>query len=215
MFPHNFVGMKQKCIFCKNNFGGLFMKNKQIWAGILVLVFGSILFLGCPTDTSNTSDDSNAIVDTVDSAFWFEEIYLQLIERIGEQFSEEHIGEKEMGGYATCQYVVNVINAKWGTTLQLAAGVADQIANCEYLLKMIDRANNNTTNHGLSARATKQFVDTTAVMQAVNTLWVPGDKFVVTDSGSSKAAYSTDGINWTAATLPSNAYWYSVTYGGN
>jgi len=31
--------------------------------------------------------------------------------------------------------------------------------------------------------------------------------------GSNKAAYSTDGINWTAATLPSSAYWQSVTYG--
>ena len=31
-------------------------------------------------------------------------------------------------------------------------------------------------------------------------------------SGTS-AAYSTDGINWTAATLPSSADWYSVCYG--
>ena len=33
-------------------------------------------------------------------------------------------------------------------------------------------------------------------------------------SGSDKAAYSTDGVTWTAATLPSSGYWYSVAYGG-
>ena len=32
-------------------------------------------------------------------------------------------------------------------------------------------------------------------------------------AGSDKAAYSTDGINWTASTMPSSAQWYSVTYG--
>ena len=38
-------------------------------------------------------------------------------------------------------------------------------------------------------------------------------KFVAVASGSDKAAYSTDGINWTASTFPSSAGWRSVTYG--
>ena len=32
-------------------------------------------------------------------------------------------------------------------------------------------------------------------------------------ANSTTAAYSEDGVTWTAATLPSSAYWYSVTYG--
>ena len=39
-------------------------------------------------------------------------------------------------------------------------------------------------------------------------------KFVtVTSNRSNKAAYSTDGINWTEATLPSSGYWGGVSYG--
>lgn len=40
-----------------------------------------------------------------------------------------------------------------------------------------------------------------------------GDKFVVIGYNSDKAAYSTDGINWTATTMPSSAYWEQVCYG--
>ena len=38
-------------------------------------------------------------------------------------------------------------------------------------------------------------------------------RFVAVSNGSTKAAYSNDGITWTAATMPSNTGWYSVTYG--
>jgi hypothetical protein len=38
-------------------------------------------------------------------------------------------------------------------------------------------------------------------------------KFVAVGDSSNKAAYSTNGIDWTAATLPSGADWQSVTYG--
>jgi hypothetical protein len=37
--------------------------------------------------------------------------------------------------------------------------------------------------------------------------------FVAIAYSSSNAAYSPDGINWTAATMPSSAYWYGVAYG--
>ena len=39
-------------------------------------------------------------------------------------------------------------------------------------------------------------------------------KFVAVAYDSDKTAYSTDGINWTAATMPSSSGWYDITYGG-
>ena len=39
------------------------------------------------------------------------------------------------------------------------------------------------------------------------------NKFVAVADTSRKAAYSTDGINWTASTLSDYSRWYSVTYG--
>jgi hypothetical protein len=77
---------------------------------------------------------------------------------------------------------------------------------------MIDKANDNESNYGASVYATKQIVDTTAVTQALNLIF--DRKFVaVAWSNSNKAAYSTNGITWTAATLPSNAGWGGVTDG--
>ena len=38
-------------------------------------------------------------------------------------------------------------------------------------------------------------------------------RFVAVTNGTATAAYSTDGITWTAATMPSSANWVSVTYG--
>ena len=46
-----------------------------------------------------------------------------------------------------------------------------------------------------------------------NSVTYGNGKFVAVASSSNKAAYSTDGITWTAATLPSLNYWNSVTYG--
>jgi hypothetical protein len=120
-----------------------------------------------------------------------------------------------VGQIASCQYVIDAINAKWGTNYTPASGTALMAANCEYLLKAIDRANNYTTAFGTSEKATQQLIDTNVVNQAVDTLWVPGSKFVATISNNSKAAYSTDGINWTETTMPSSASWNDVTYGGD
>ena len=38
-------------------------------------------------------------------------------------------------------------------------------------------------------------------------------KYVAVNYNSNKAAYSTDGINWTQITLPASVRWYSVCYG--
>jgi hypothetical protein len=195
------------------------MKNRLIGRGmfLIVLVFFGLVFTGCPADVKTDDEPvipNNPPTDTVDPAFWFGEIYFSLIERVGEMSSDNYSGGTgdEMGQIANCQYVIDAINAKWGKNYTPAPETALLAANCEYLLKAIDRANDYTTAFGTSARATQQLVDTDAVNQAVNTLWVPGGKFVAAAYGS-KVAYSIDGINWTEATLPSSANRRSVTYG--
>ena len=191
------------------------MKNRPVLMGIsaIVLVFG-LVFVGCPADTGIGNPDTS--IDTVDSAFWFGEVYVSLIERIGEQSGETYVGKtgENMGQVANTQYICNAINAKWGKIYTPVVGTANQAANCEYLLKMVDKANGangNSTSYGTGSYATKQVVDTIAVNDAVNRLIV--GKFVAVANDSNKAAYSTDGINWTAAALPNSAGWYNVTYG--
>jgi hypothetical protein len=122
--------------------------------------------------------------------------------------------DESMGQIANTQYIYNTLYAKWGTSFQPAAGTATQAANCEYLLKMVDKANGNSTSYGTGSYATKQVVDTVAVNDAVNRLIVPGGKFVVL-TGGSKVVYSTDGINWIETTIPSRTNCYSVIYGGD
>jgi hypothetical protein len=199
------------------------MKNKLTGKGILliVLVFFGLVFTGCPTDVSTDDDpviSNNPSTDTVDPAFWFIEIYEKLIERVGEVSSDDYTGLSgiDMAQLATYQYVYNAINRKWGTDYTLPSPAMGTVfANCEFLLKKIDEANRNTTSYGTSDKATIQLVDKAAVDSAVNTLWRSNGKFVAVDRGSNKAAYSTDGKNWTETTLPSSANWYNVIYGGD
>jgi hypothetical protein len=199
------------------------MKNKLTGKGILliVLVFFGLVFTGCPTDVSTDDDpviSNNPSTDTVDPAFWFIEIYEGLIERIGEVSSDDYTGLSgiDMAQLATYQYVYNAINRKWGTDYTFVLpGEGTVFANCEFLFKMIDKANGYSTSYGTSAKATKQLVDKAAVDAAVNALWRSNGKFVAVDRGSNKAAYSTDGINWTETTLPSSARWVGVTYGSD
>jgi hypothetical protein len=207
------------------------MKNKLIRKGILliVLVFFGLVFIGCPTDKIMNGnpvipDDNgpdipnNPPAGTVDPAFWFIEIYEKLVERVGEVSSDGYpditdSNGVDMGQIVNCQYVCNAINAKWGTSYTPVAGTASQAANCEYLLKLIDKANNNTTTFGTSAYATKQVADKTAVDTAVNRLWVPGKKFVAA-CYSYGMFYSIDGINWTfSSSSYGSALYTAVTYG--
>jgi hypothetical protein len=206
------------------------MKNKRFLGGILgfALVF-ALITGGCPNPTDGTTEGSGTpetseVPETpetpnpVDPAFWFKEIHDELIIRIGEVSSDGYPditdpNGVDVGQIVNTQYVCNAINAKWGTSYTPVSGTASQAANCEYLLKLIDKANRNTTSYGTGSYATKQVLDKTAVDTAVQKLWVPGSKFVVVASDN-KAAYSTDGINWTAATLP-NASWGDVTYGND
>jgi hypothetical protein len=182
--------------------------KRAVFGLIVLLVFGFV-FIGCDLTTGNDSPESPDTPDNTftDYSFWFKEIYNDLLTRA---IDEDTL--IDMGQIANTQYVCNAINTKWGTTLTPVSGTETQAANCEYLLKTIDMANNNTTSFGTGSYATLQVVDKTAVDAAVNNLWVPGGKFVAVSNYRNMAAYSTDGINWTATTIPS-ASWRNVTYG--
>jgi hypothetical protein len=195
------------------------MKSRK-WGGIILVLTMIFLWVSCNNPAGGTGNNpyilSTPSTDPVDPAFWFGDIYEKLIERIGEVSSDGYpditdSNGVDMGQIINCQYVCNAINAKWGTSFAPESGTASQAANCEYLLKLIDMANNNTTSFGTGSYATKQVADKTAVDTAVNTLWVSGEKFVAI-SGS-EIAYSTDSINWTKITLPSSAQWCDITYG--
>jgi hypothetical protein len=198
------------------------MKKERSIAGILglLLVFGLIL-CGCPNPTDGTpkgkeqsegpeTPEGLETPEPVDPAFWFGEIHAALIGRIGTVTSEEYAGD--MGQIVNTQYVCNAINAKWGTSFVPVSGTALQAANVAYLLKLIDKANLNTTTFGTSVYATTQALDKTAVDDAVNKLWVPSKMFVAVGNNG-KTAYSTNIKNWTASTMPSADSWSSVTYG--
>jgi hypothetical protein len=171
----------------------------------------AIVLVGCPTNSNNTG---NIIIPPTDPAFWFGEIYDELITRVGEIDSDSYSGPtgEGMGQIANCQYVCNAINAKWGAnTVAPAAGTATRVANCEYLLKMIDKANRNGTTFGASSYATKQVVDVIAVNTAVNRLWIPSAIFVAVGNNGN-IGYSTDIINWTIKTVGSKR-WLGIAYG--
>jgi hypothetical protein len=202
------------------------MKNKLIFYGIPDLLLALTLILcGCPNPTDGTpkgqeQQETPEQPSPVDPAFWFGEIHAALIDRIGTFTSEEYTGD--MGQIANCQYVQDAINAKYGAgTVTLVNGTATQAANCEYLLKMIDKANANrsATNYGTSTYATKQVIDKAAVDTAVTMLWKPAGKFVAVAQGAagtndtSNAIYSTDGIFWNQAGPLSEADWNSIAYG--
>jgi hypothetical protein len=184
--------------------------------GIILLT--ALIFFGCDTGTNTIPDNPEiptSITDPVDPAFWFKDIYDDLMYRQVNSI---------MGTIANTQYVCDAINAKWGAgTVTPEPGTELQAANCEYLLKTIDMANaianHSTTSFGTGSYATLQAVDTIAVDAAVNTLWVPGSKFVAVGSAGNygsigKFCYSIDdGITWTEGTMPSNGYWSKVIYG--
>jgi len=177
---------------------------------------------GNPANPANPTRPTIPIdsVDSVDSALWFGEINRALVMRIGDIDSDAYTGQA-----ANYQDVCDVINAQWDTSFSPELGTETQIADVEYLLNMIDKANNNATIFGNSNYATAQVVDAMAVNDTVSRLLALtlGPKFVAVGySGAAngnntnygnRAVYSVDGETWNATILPSHAYWHSVCYG--
>jgi hypothetical protein len=170
-----------------------------------------LIFAGCDSPAGQNQDAPEQSAGSVDPAFWFGEIYDVLLVRVGQISSERYSGD--IGQIANCKYVCDAINAKWGTSLVPVPDTELQVADCKYLLEMVDMANGGRTNFGTSSYATLQVVDDIAVNQAVATLWrPPGPGFVVVSSNIAKAAYSSDGITWTRVDLPSGG-WSGIAYG--
>ena len=177
---------------------------------IYALFLFAALFTACSMP-SNDLDNSGGLTPPgngiqVDPAYWFGGIYRALVAR--EQ-------DGTMGQIANVQYVIDMINRRWGAgTLTPFPGTEMQIANTEYLLKVIDMANGGRTNFGESSFATKQIVDVIAVNDAVNRLFMPGDGFVIVGGGGTGIiAHSDDGINWTASNAASTSNLRGVAYG--
>jgi hypothetical protein len=174
---------------------------KRLLNGLFFIALFFIFFAACLNPANDSGNDDYR--DQADPAFWFKDIYNGLI-------------SSSMVTAADFQYVCTTINDKWGSeTVTLEAGTENHPANCEYLLRMIDKANKNTTSFATSSYATTQQVDRTAVDTAVDTLWLPGGTFVAVASNSVAAAYSSDDIDddWSTTTLPGSSNWSSVTYG--
>ncbi|MDR0455562.1 MAG: hypothetical protein LBH20_02610, partial [Treponema sp.] len=142
---------------------------------ISIILILAVLFIACPADPTIPTNPIIPIepiepIDPVDPAFWFGEIYNELIIRVGEIDSDSYLGQTgdEMGQIANCQYVSSAIHRRWGKCLGTVPGTENRVANCEYLLKMIDKANKGRTSYGTSSYATQQIVDTIAVNTACN-----------------------------------------------
>lgn len=104
---------------------------------------------------------------------------------------------------------------------------ARSIAGTTYAWKSLSYGNgvwvalaNTTTDDTLITAVSSDGI--TWTNQTATNITCPGDwssitfgggKFVAVCSGSTVAAYSTDGINWTASVLPANTAWVSVCYG--
>jgi PBP1b-binding outer membrane lipoprotein LpoB len=130
---------------------------------IAIVLLVAVMFVGCDLGTSNDTPETPNNPETptnptnpadpetpanpanptnpADPAFWFKEIYEDLLTRT---IDEDKL--IDMGQIANTQYVFDAINAKWNTTFTPVSETATQAANCEYLLKMIDKANGNRTS---------------------------------------------------------------------
>jgi hypothetical protein len=164
------------------------LKNRLIGRGIFFTVFVSLglVFTGCPADTvmswnqgspgnpDNPDNPNNFILITYDIILT--NLYDELIIRVTGENSTPDLGillEGEgqgniMGQTADCQYICDAISAYANKNFQPASGTEIEMANMEYLLKMIDKANGDSTSYGTGLFATQQFVDTAAVTQALS-----------------------------------------------
>jgi hypothetical protein len=119
-----------------------------------------------------------------------------------------------MGQVANCQYVCDAINAYASRSYIPATGTASQIANVDYLMKMIDKATRDITGGGTAASnyqatyTSTQVVDTAGVSQVL-----PLIKWLVTAPGSitngsitANYTYAKYGQSVTVTISPSSGY---------
>jgi hypothetical protein len=118
---------------------------------------------------------------------------------------DDNLGGDDMGQLVSKRYVLHMVDRYAGTNFEAACdarGDADmrQVPSMTWLLTMIDRVNGYGTSYRTGSYATRQAVTKTTVDGAtksliISTNWIAG-------GNGGKAAYSTDGINWTAVSDP-------------
>jgi hypothetical protein len=199
-----------------DNSGGkkeLGMKKAVFLAKVFCAMFLLEGFLvGCDNPSDGDFDESSLLSQ-------LDMIVAELVERVGDVevdngiFADEAQGI-DPGKMADYQYVCNAINTMWNTSYAPVPDSGEQIANIEYLLKMIDMANDNQTSYGASGYATKQVVDKIAVDDAARRLILAKNIFIALGRNS---MYSFDGSVWNASGVDAVEYnsnsWMGGAYG--
>ena len=123
-------------------------------------------------------------------------LFAGLLLGIGLMFAGANINPAQSAQVANVEYIHLLIKQEWGIEVPYYPENAKLVANMEYLLMVVDRANLMLNGEATSSYAsdpvyaTKQAVDTIAVNQAVETLIKKIDltpKFFVTTTSSTSS----------------------------
>ena len=113
-------------------------------------------------------------------------------------FCGASINPAQSAQVANVEYIHKLVNQRWGIEVPYYPENAKLVANMEYLLTVVDRANNSLNEEPLTSYgtdpvyATKQAVDIIAVNQAVETLikkQIKPEFFVTTTSSTSSFSF--------------------------
>ena len=128
-------------------------------------------------------------------------------------FCGASINPAQSAQVANVEYIHKLLNQRWGIEVPYYPENAKLVANMEYLLTVVDRANNLLneepfTSYGTDpVYATKQAVDIIAVGDAVNRLITYKPMFYVTTTGNTSSfefyisAAGSFSINWGDGTV--------------
>ena len=128
-------------------------------------------------------------------------------------FCGASINPAQSAQVANVEYIHKLVNQRWGIEVPYYPENAKLVANMEYLLTVVDRANNSLneepfTSYGTDpVYATKQAVDIIAVGDAVNRLITYKPMFYVTTTGNTSSfsfdisAAGSFSINWGDGTV--------------
>ena len=128
-------------------------------------------------------------------------------------FCGASINPAQSAQVANVEYIHKLVNQRWGIEVPYYPENAKLVANMEYLLTVVDRANNSLNEEPLTSYgtdpvyATKQAVDIIAVGDAVNRLITYKPMFYVTTTGNTSSfsfdisAAGSFSINWGDGTV--------------
>ena len=128
-------------------------------------------------------------------------------------FCGASINPAQSAQVANVEYIHKLVNQRWGIEVPYYPENAKLVANMEYLLTVVDRANNSLNEEPLTSYgtdpvyATKQAVDIIAAGDAVNRLITYKPMFYVTTTGNTSSfefdisAAGSFSINWGDGTV--------------